>query len=132
MNLPGFENIPGLSSRMIDKIPQLITGLIRHPVNDPVYSAEMEKGLGVTGPEIRAAISYLRTLRLPIGSGANGYFWAKWVSDLSSTIQHLEGRATRIRRTADGLKSAYCGMTIVAQVLTYLDGIKDKQQDLNL
>lgn len=120
MKLADFESIPGMTDRMSSRLPQLIKGLLNHGVSDPVYSANIEKALALTGPEIRAGISYLRTLHMPIGSGRNGYFWADNSTELDKTASHLTGRLKRINDTLAGLKRAKFGLRTAEAVDEYL------------
>lgn len=120
MKLADFESIPGMTPRMAGRLPQLIKGLLNHPVKDPVYSASIEKALDLTGPEVRAGISYLRTLHMPIGSGRLGYFWAANSTELDKTTSHLTGRLKRINDTLNGLKRAKFGLKSVDDIDDYM------------
>ena len=132
MKLADFESIPGMTARMSELLPNLIEGLLSHSVDDPVYSAKIEKALRLTGPEVRAGVSYLRTLGLPIGSGRLGYFWAASSGELAKTVSHLTGRLRRIKDTRDGLLRATFRCKTMDDVNNHLARIGKTQGVLSL
>jgi hypothetical protein len=121
MSLPSFEEITGFSNRVRSCLPALIRGLQNHNIDDPVYSAVIEKSLGLTGPEVRAAVSYLRTRGIPIGSSSDGYFWARNCSELQRTVDHIEARIMRLQNVRNGLQRARFELTTAQAVIDFID-----------
>ena len=106
MKLPGYENIPGLTERAVEQIPRFLVGIKRHWISDPVKSRVIEKALGLSGPEVRAIVSVLRTKGYPIASGSKGYWWATKPGELASTREHVQARRRRLQSVDEGLERA--------------------------
>ena len=106
MNLPGYEDIPGLTERAVEQIPRFLVGIKRHWLSDPVKSHVIEKALGLTGSEVRAIVSLLRIKSYPIASGSKGYWWAVRSCELASTREHIQGRYRRLQAVDEGLERA--------------------------
>jgi hypothetical protein len=60
----------------------------------------------LSGPDIRAMVNYLRRQSKPIGSEANGYFWATEPGQLDATILHLRERLSAIQAALHGLENS--------------------------
>jgi len=115
MNLPGFEDIPGLTQAALDCANEFTIALMhwnqtgngrlgRFTPEEPAVSARFEKYFKLTGSEIRGLIQYLRRTGHPVGANSGGYFWAATRAELAQTIESMEGRAISIQRTADALR----------------------------
>jgi len=104
MTLPGFEHIEGLSKRAVAAIPSFIVGMKLRSKTRPVTSKEIETKMNLTGPEVRAIVSHLRTKGAPIASGGKGYFWAKTYNELGITAEHLKARIVRMQTVLNGLE----------------------------
>jgi hypothetical protein len=126
MNLAGFENIPNLTPRAKEKI-DLIFGLVQiRTVDNPIHSKPLERSMSLTGPEVRAVITFLRLQEYPIASNGKGYYYATNPTDLRETIDHLEGRAFKISQVAGALKATMKKMLREAQQQLFETGISDK------
>ncbi len=112
MNLPGYEDIPGLTKKAVEQIPRFLVGIKRHWMSDPVKSCVIEKALGLTGSEVRAIVSLLRIKTYPIASGSKGYWWAVRSCELVSTREHIQGRYRRLRAVDEGLERAQNNLLI--------------------
>lgn len=75
--------------------PKTSTDLIR---------AMAAAGFHIEGPAVRAMVNYLRIHKNPIGSTANGYFWANTPAELNSTIMHMMERIGAIQAAVTGLE----------------------------
>ena len=132
MTLPGFEDVPGLTERAWAARQALILGLLHHRSKKPVVSRVIEPALGITGPEVRALVSQLRLLRLPIGSGSKGYFWASDICDIEETILHLQSRARRCLAVARTIMIAKFGMTKIEDVMDHLETQNSVENQTNM
>lgn len=118
MPLEGFENIPGMTKRALRVIEVFAGGMKKYSglqkttrrSDNPkkwrnrVQSHEIEKGMYLTGSEVRAIVSHLRTRGVPIGSDGAGYFLALNPAEIEQTIKHMIGRARRIEECVRGLR----------------------------
>lgn len=80
---------------------------LKYGVSNPVKSYLIEEKLGLSGPEVRAIIHYLRTEGCPIGSCSQGYFYARDMSELESTVTHLSQRRNSIDAVLNGLRQSF-------------------------
>jgi hypothetical protein len=59
--------------------------------------------LKLEGSDVRAIVNYLRQSGEPIGSNAEGYFYALTRAELDSTVQHLSERIAAISKALHGM-----------------------------
>jgi len=120
VTLPGYK-IDGLTQRAIDAKDAFIRGLVAHGPDYPVKSKKIEDALHLTGPEIRALVSYLRVQGEPIGSDNRGYYWCRDAADLEKTKQHIQARIQRLQHVNIGLATAQanlrCGQALQGKLL---------------
>ncbi|RTL20746.1 MAG: hypothetical protein EKK55_17325 [Rhodocyclaceae bacterium] len=119
----GFDVETGsnLSQKLAEIAPRLAEYLKRCRIagkvtpDSPVTAADLcdvinsreDAGAKVQGPDIRAMVNYLRRSKAPIGSGANGYFWATDIKELGPTIVHMMERRDAIQSAITGLESSF-------------------------
>jgi len=81
----------------------------RGPGN-PMSAGELCDRLGTFGnvkdSDIRAMVNFLRRNKQPVGSNADGYFWAINHMELEFTRQHLSERIAGIQSALDGVNNA--------------------------
>ena len=72
--------------------------------NNPIYSAEIERRLGVNGVNVRDAVHKARTTDpiIPICSGSKGYYMPRDKAETFRTIASLRSRAKRCLEAAAG------------------------------
>ena len=58
------------------------------------------------GIEIRHMVNELRCLGVPIYSCSQGYFYSTNPPDIRDTLNHLAGRASKIKAAHDGMENA--------------------------
>ena len=76
--------------------------------DNPIYSPEIERRLGVGGVQVRDAVHRARTTdNLPICSGSKGYFMPREKAEALRTIASLRSRAARCLEAADGIENHY-------------------------
>jgi hypothetical protein len=114
MNLTGFERMrTEMSFEDICRIENLKTILREETTIDrPIISEKLEPRIGLhgksAGAKFRDLVSYMRAvLHLPVGSGGEGYFWARTREELESTKEHLKQRGTKIWEVVAGLDQAF-------------------------
>lgn len=114
MNLSGFQRINSdLSFEDRCRIENL-TALLKAETSKqhPIISEKLEPRIGLhgksAGAQFRDIVSYMRAvMHLPIGSGGEGYFWARNREELESTKEHLKQRGTKIWEVVSGLEKAF-------------------------
>jgi hypothetical protein len=85
-------------------------------VEDGVMKA-LVKVQGLSGPEVRAIVSYLRSVhRYPIGSGGMGYFWIRTIDEKETTMDHLRGRRNAIDAALQGVENCDLAATVTAHL----------------
>ena len=86
----------------------IIYEIKRRTKDNPVYSKELERILGVSDVKIRDAVHEARAKNnIPIGSGDTGYFFPRDKSEILRTISSLRSRAKRCLEAADGIEKHY-------------------------
>lgn len=81
-----------------------------------IKSKTLESLFRCKGKEIRHMVNELRCLGVPICSCSQGYFYSTCPSDIRETINHLAGRANKIKAAHDGL-----GKSLPQEVNAYED-----------
>ena len=81
-----------------------------------IKSKTLESLFRCKGKEIRHMVNELRCLGVPICSCSQGYFYSTCPSDIRETINHLAGRADKIKAAHDGL-----GKSLPQEVNAYED-----------
>lgn len=77
-------------------------------INNPIYSKEIERRLGISGVIVREIVHRSRTEdNLPICSGATGYFMPRNKIEAQRTIKSLYSRAKQNREAAEGIEKHY-------------------------
>jgi len=95
------------NSKNYPKIYNEVISWIKSRGSYETPSKILESNCGIPGTAIRAIVSYARCEEhLPIGSNNAGYFWAKIHPELQGTIAHLEERAFKIGKAANGLRQS--------------------------
>ncbi len=93
MSLPGFPDVPGLTSTVIAKSTTCLSYLQHNTSEEsPCISRRFQKAYKFVPSQVSALIGYLRMQGYPIGSNGKGYFWAKDPEHLDETIEHMESR----------------------------------------
>lgn len=106
MSLPGFEDIPGLSPKVVAQATNCLVYLQMHTTEDkPRKAYNFRQAYGFRPSEVAALIGYLRMQGYPIGSNGKGYFWVREPDELDKTIEHMESRLVRQRRITEKLKT---------------------------
>ncbi len=82
-----------------------------------VKSKQIEAGLGITGVQVRAIVSYLRCgdpdsgiEPEPICSDGGGYWYAANSEELVGTVRHMMERSSQLQRVIIGLDVAQSRM----------------------
>ena len=71
-----------------------------------VKSAELEQVLGISGTDLRKLVNRLRRKGIPIGSGRDGYFYARTAGEVYSTIRQLQVMVSGLEAAIRGLERA--------------------------
>lgn len=71
-----------------------------------VRSLELEQTMGVSGNELRRQVNRLRRQRVPVCSGAEGYFYARNAGEIYATIKDLKAMMLGLGQAIDGLEAA--------------------------
>ena len=75
---------------------------------NPIYSAEIERRLGVTGVTIREIVHTARTEKnIPICAESKGYFMPSNKAEADRTINSLRSRARQNNEAANGIELFY-------------------------
>lgn len=91
-------------------IPAFIKGIKKYTAENPIKSDEIEAGLTeyaieqgliesgdkIRGTDIRMIVSFLCTNYIPVGSGQEGYYWARNEMELMPSIRHISSRAFKL------------------------------------
>ena len=76
--------------------------------DNPIYSAEIERRLGVNGVHVRDAVHKARTIEnIPICAGQKGYFMPRYKAEALRTIKSLRSRAKQLVEAANGIEEYY-------------------------
>jgi len=116
MPLTSFENIQGigvLSKNAKSRIDFVRLEIQCHGTMEHGVTAEMIRRKtdtlhrrGLSGPEVRSIVHFLRQEGYPIGSSGNGYYWAFRPKDLDPTIEHLKQRINAIQNALNAVRKA--------------------------
>ena len=71
-----------------------------------VKSPELEQTMGVSGNELRRQVNRLRRQKVPICSGAEGYFYARNAGEIYATICGLKDMMFGLAQAIGGLEAA--------------------------
>lgn len=74
--------------------------------DNAVKSKTLEGIFHCKGIEIRHMVNELRCLGVPICSCSQGYFYSTNPPDIRETLNHLAGRASKIKAAHDGMENA--------------------------
>lgn len=74
--------------------------------DNAIKSKTLEGILRCKGIEIRHMVNKLRCLGVPICSCSQGYFYSTNPPDIRETLNHLAGRASKIKAAHDGMENA--------------------------
>lgn len=69
-------------------------------------STELEQSLQISSNELRRRVNRLRREGVPIGSSADGYFYAVTAGEVYATIRQLRSMETGLEAAIRGLESA--------------------------
>ena len=70
--------------------------------------SELEHSLHISGNELRRRVNRLRREGVPVGSSADGYFYAVTAGEVYATIRQLRTMAAGLEAAISGLESALC------------------------
>ena len=77
-------------------------------IENPIYSKEIERSLGISDVSVRDAVHKARTIEnIPICSGNTGYFMPRDKAEALRTIKSLRSRAKQNNEAADGIEKHY-------------------------
>ena len=77
-------------------------------IDNPIYSREIERSLGISDVAVRDAVHKARTIdNIPICSGNTGYFMPRDKAEALRSIQSLRSRAKQNNEAADGIEKHY-------------------------
>ena len=74
--------------------------------DNAIKSKALECIFRCKGIEIRHMVNELRCLGVPICSCSQGYFYSTNPPDIRETLNHLAGRASKIKAAHDGMENA--------------------------
>ena len=127
MSVPGFEHIDGLTDRAVRKYDLFVRTLKNdYSDNKFVTSKQIEEGLKLTGPEVRALRRLAWDKVVPVGSGRNGYFYATSVEAWKPVRHHIDSRKNALITDSKLCYDIYMKLVSEAQG-TFLD---DSQREL--
>ena len=76
--------------------------------DNPIYSKEIERSLGISDVSVRDAVHKARTIdNIPICSGNTGYFMPRDRAEALRTVASLRSRARQNNEAADGIEKHY-------------------------
>jgi len=77
-------------------------------IENPIFSKEIERGLGISDVAVRDAVHKARTVEnIPICSGNTGYFMPRDKAEALRTIKSLRSRASQNNEAANGIEKHY-------------------------
>jgi len=76
-------------------------------LENPIYSAEIEKRFNVNGSVVRDTIRELRREGFPIANSKKGYYLARDKDELADTIEDLKCRSMSMLVTIKALEQAF-------------------------
>tara|TARA_Y100000034_G_C6570908_1_gene247425 strand:+ start:98 stop:409 length:312 start_codon:yes stop_codon:yes gene_type:complete len=85
----------------------ILATIMDYYIDKPIYSGQLEKIYDISGITVRNIVRQLRREGHPIASGSNGYYYARYKTELVSTINNLRSRANDLLKTANILEAAY-------------------------
>ena len=89
------------SSHIIHKIQS-------RTIDNPIYSKEIERSLGISDVSVRDAVHKARTIEnIPICAGNTGYFMPRDRAEALRTVASLRSRAKQHNEAADGIEKHY-------------------------
>lgn len=71
-----------------------------------IKSPELEAAINVSGNELRKQVNRLRRQKVPVCSGAEGYFYARNAGEIYATINGLKDMMYGLAQAIDGLEAA--------------------------
>ena len=85
-----------------------ISKLIRNSTRDfPIKSTAIKSKTGATKSELITIVRDLRRSGNPIASNTHGYFWARFASELETTLHSFEGRLAKTKQQLDAILVSY-------------------------
>ena len=126
----GFDNVAGLSARALavkDLFLQTLKDNYKYP--NHIKSPKIEKGLGMSGSEIRALVHYHRANGQLILSSQKGYSWTDSPEMAQTTIESLKQRSNSILQALKGMEAGIAELKSGEQGDLGLDVKIDYQSD---
>ena len=71
-----------------------------------VKSPELEQTMGISSNELRRQVNRLRRQKVPVCSGAEGYFYARNAGEIYATINGLKDMMVGLGQAIEGLEAA--------------------------
>jgi len=102
----GFDNVAGLSARALEVKDLFLTTLkdnYKYP--NHIKSPKIEKGLNLSGSEVRALVHYHRADGQLILSSQKGYSWTNSPTEAQTTIESLKQRSNSILQALRGMEA---------------------------
>ena len=102
----GFDNVAGLSARALavkDLFLQTLKDNYKYP--NHIKSPKIEKGLNLSGSEVRALVHHHRANGELILSSQKGYSWTDNPEMAQTTIESLKQRSNSILRALKGMEA---------------------------
>ena len=107
----GFDSVAGLSARALAVKDLFLTTLkdnYKYP--NHIKSPKIEKGLGLSGSEVRALVHYHRADGQLILSSQKGYSWTDNPEMAQTTIESLKQRSNSILQALRGMEAGIVGL----------------------
>lgn len=103
---PGPPPMPtGLDSKVL--------ALLQETAPDQrIMAWQFNKSHGIEGSELRQAVSRLRRLERPVGSGRTGYFLARRADELDETLHDLKSRIAKLEEVVAGVEGAQAALRL--------------------
>ena len=77
-------------------------------IENPIYSREIERSLGISDVSVRDAVHKARTIEnIPVCAGNKGYFMPRDKAEALRTIKSLRSRAKQNLEAAEGIEKYY-------------------------
>ena len=109
MSLPTFETwTEDLAESELSRVDDIIDQIQNHASKGkPIHAEKIAGVVDLREVRVRKVISHLRIGGHPIASSGKGFFWADIPEDLSLTIQHFQGRISKMSVVLAGLRRSF-------------------------